>query len=159
MSAISMDTTDHSTETAEAFAALEALGYDLQHDSRFAVVFTTSSHIACVLKASYVPIDQFKKVFDHMLEIAQVGGFQKFIFDKRALTTFHQPTMEWYFLEWKRDMLKLGVTKHRKILPDLNWFKQAVAIARNPLLKQFTPEELSQLDIKYCESLKEAHKS
>ncbi|REE01262.1 hypothetical protein [Marinoscillum furvescens] len=159
MSAISMDTTDHSTEIAQALEEMKNLGFQQRIDGRFAAVFTTSDEIACILKESYVPIDEFKKVFVQMVEIARGGSYHKFIFDKRALTTFHQPTMEWYFLHWKREMLQLGVSKHRKILPNLRWFEQAVAIARNPLLEQFSAEERSQLDIKYCNTLEEAHQS
>jgi hypothetical protein len=112
--------------------------------------------IICELLADYVPIEDFKIAFGHIGEIVKNGVFEKFIFDKRALRAFHQPTMEWYFIYWKKEMLEYGVKTHRKILPSEKWFEKMVQIAKNQILQTYPDNIIDQLDIKYCDTIDEA---
>lgn len=112
--------------------------------------------VICELLADYIPIEDFKSVFLQISEIVKAGDFTKFIFDKRALRAFHQPTMEWYFINWKKDMLAYGIDKHRKILPDEKWFEKMVQIAKDQILQNYPENIISQLDIQYCDSIEEA---
>lgn len=137
---------------------LSALGFEITFSSEYADLFKNESRniIACILKSEYVPIASFRETFNRVSSIARSGRYQKFIFDKRSLTTFHQPSMEWYFLSWKTEMLDLGIYQHRKLLPDQDWFIKAVEIAREPLIQKFPEGVWQKLDIKYCDSLEEA---
>lgn len=135
-------------------------GFTLRFETRWAAVLyhPEKKTIVCELRSDYVPIEHFKETFHKITELAISGEFSKFIFDKRALRTFHQPSMEWYFITWKTEMLTYGVKKHRKILPPMPWFKKAVEIEREQLLARFPADILSQLDIRYCATIEEALK-
>ena len=127
-------------------------------DSRFARVYYLEEQKIAVseMKAEYVPIEHFKETFHHVGELVRGGYNSKFIFDKRALRAFHQPSMEWYYVEWKRDMLAHGLRVHRKILPDEPWFKKSVMIAKDQIHRQYPDNVIDQLDIQYCDTLEQA---
>lgn len=114
--------------------------------------------IALVAEADYISIKKFKQLFEMLADEieSEQDTYEKFIFDKSALRTFHQPSMKWYFTEWKTAMLPYGLKKHYKILPALDYFKKAVEAARKPLLKQYPKEVFEQLTISYFDSVKEA---
>jgi hypothetical protein len=108
------------------------------------------------LLADYIPMDDFKVIFNQIGDIVKAGYYEKFIFDKRSLRAFHQPTMEWYFIHWKKDMLEYGVTKHRKILPLEKWFEKMVQIAKLQIFQNYPDNIIDKLDIQYCDSIEEA---
>lgn len=112
--------------------------------------------VICELLADYIPIEDFKEAFAEIGEIIKSGDYEKFIFDKRSLRAFHQPTMEWYFIHWKKDMLQYGLKTHRKILPNEKWFEKMVQIAKDQILQNYPENIIGQLDIKYCDSIEEA---
>ena len=134
------------------------MDFDLAFEQRYARVWSnpTRKIIICELLADYVPIEVFKEVFNEIGALVKAGDYTKFIFDKRALRAFHQPTMEWYFIHWKKDMLQYWVKTHRKILPAEKWFEKMVQIAKNQILTQYPEHIIDQLDIAYCETIEEA---
>ncbi len=136
---------------------LQSLGYELRMRDRWAKVWASKRDktIVCSLRSEYVPVEHFMSTFQKISALVQNGPFEKFIFDKRSLRAFHQPSMEWYFAVWKKEMLQHGLTKHRKILPNEEWFRNAVMIARAQLNEKY-PELLGNLDIKYCDNLHQA---
>ena len=127
-------------------------------ETRFAKVYSLEGEkiVLCELKTEYVPIAHFQDTFHRISELVKSGLNEKFIFDKRALRAFHQPSMEWYSVEWKRDMLEHGLRKHRKILPAEAWFRKSVMIAKDQIYQRYPDNILDQLDIKYCDTLEEA---
>ncbi len=133
-------------------------GFEQKFQSRFATVYTndTKGMIICTLNRDYVPIEFFKETFNQISEIIAAGSYNKFIFDKRSLRTFHQPSMEWYFIHWKKDMLDYGLSEHRKLLPDIDWFKKAVMIAKDQLMEQYPSNIIKKLNIRYCDNIEEA---
>ena len=116
-------------------------------DPKVAVVEATSS---------YIPIEQFKEVFTYIGELVRKERVNKLVFDKRNLSVFHQPSMEWYFVEWKERMFSDGLTVHRKILPNNEVFRQSVKIGRDKINKAFPNGKFHQMDIGYAESLEDA---
>lgn len=80
---------------------------------------------------------------------------KKLIFDKRNLRTFHQPSMEWYHVHWKPLVAALGLTKHRKILPEDKLFRKSVEIGREKIKKDHPNFDFDALDIVYVESVEE----
>jgi len=128
-------------------------------DSRFAQVtyIKDLKIVICKLKSEYVPIEHFKDTFYKISELVEAGFNQKFVFDKRALKAFHQPSMEWYFVEWKTKMYEHGLKTHRKILPPEPWFKKSVDIAKEQIYRHHPDlPVIDKLDIKYCNTLDEA---
>lgn len=105
---------------------------------------------------SYIPIEQFKEIFNAISVIVKEKKISKLIFDKRKLTVFHQPSMEWYFVEWKEKMFDLGLKTHRKILPQDDVFRQSVRIGREKIKSTFPNGKYTQMDIQYAETLEEA---
>jgi hypothetical protein len=141
---------------------MESLGYEMIFTNEYADGFLNekAKTVACVMKADYIPIQKFKQLFEMMGdEVRENGKIEKFLFDKSSLRTFHQPSMKWYFTEWKTEMLKHGLKKHFKILPDLDYFKKSVEAARKPLLAKYPKDVLDQLRIEYYDSVEEAHKA
>jgi hypothetical protein len=134
------------------------MDFDLALDHKYARVWSNPARkiLICELLSDYVPIEDFKEVFTEIGELVKAGDFTKFIFDKRALRAFHQPTMEWYFIHWKKEMLGYGVKIHRKILPAEKWFEKMVQIAKAQILTQYPDNIIDQLDIAYCDSIEEA---
>ena len=111
----------------------------------------------CVLLDDYVPIRKFKEIFNAMTDFVKEYGIKKFIFDKRHLRAFHQPSMEWYFVDWKMEMYELGLDKHRKILPKgQDWFRDAVDAGRDRIMRKHPNLELDKLDIQYRNGVDEA---
>ncbi|GAB2616458.1 hypothetical protein [Belliella aquatica] len=137
---------------------IETNNFKLIFEERDARVFASQEKgiVICELLSDYVPIDNFKSIFLRISEIVKQGGFTKFIFDKRALRAFHQPSMEWYFLHWKNEMLEYGLQKHRKILPAEKWFEKMVMIAKEQIMRNNPDNIIELLDISYCDSIEEA---
>lgn len=107
--------------------------------------------------ATYIPMEEFKEVFEKATEVIGKDKLTKTIFDKTKLTVFHQPSMEWYFVVWKEELLtKHGVRIHRKILPDNNVFVQSVKLGRMKIEKNFPNGKYKEMDIQYATSIMEA---
>ena len=106
--------------------------------------------------ASYIPMDQFRLIFNRIGDFVKSHQIVKLIFDKRQLRVFHQPSMEWYFVEWKNEMFELGLTKHIKILPNDEVFRQSVKIGRKKINELYPNGKFHQLSILYAETLEEA---
>jgi hypothetical protein len=155
-----MDIHQTPTETETTEQTLGQYGLTTYFSSRFADVGYNKEIgiIMCVLKESYVPIEKFKETFAVIGKLASQRAFDKFIFDKRSLRAFHQPSMEWYFIEWKKEVYGYGIDKHRKILPKEAWFKKMVQIAKSQILSDYPDNIVHLLDIQYCDSVEEAIK-
>ena len=112
----------------------------------------------CIVTAvsGYIPIEDFKETFEYIGILVQNEGVRKLIFDKRKLKVFHQPSMEWYFVEWKEKMYEFGLKTHRKILPEDEVFRTSVKIGRQKISTNYPDSKYTQMDIQYVESIEEA---
>jgi hypothetical protein len=106
--------------------------------------------------AGYIPIQQFKEMFELVSTLVSEKKITKLIFDKRSLTVFHQPSMEWYFVEWKEKMYDLGLKTHRKILPQDLVFRHSVKIGREKIKAMHPDGKYTQMSIEYAETIEEA---
>ncbi len=122
------------------------------------VLTVTNSPNTAIVEAltNYIPLEPFKEIFNFIGELAKKKNLTKLIFDKRKLTVFHQPSMEWYFIEWKEKMFDQGLTIHRKILPADDVFRQSVRIGREKIDKNYPTKKFNQMDIQYAETIEEA---
>jgi len=105
---------------------------------------------------NYIPIEEFKEVFTFIGNLVSQEGINKLIFDKRKLTVFHQPSMEWYFIEWNDKMYDLGLRVYRKILPDNDVFRDNFTLGLKLIEDKYPNGKFHKMDIQYCESLEEA---
>ncbi|HAA11442.1 MAG TPA: hypothetical protein DCE41_06960 [Cytophagales bacterium] len=101
----------------------------------------------------YIPIEEFKTVFAYVGEIVKQEKVAKLIFDKRALRIFHQPSMEWYFIDWKEEMWGYGLRTHRKLLPEDTIFRESVKIGREKIFRENPRLKAREMDIQYREDL------
>jgi hypothetical protein len=122
------------------------------------VLTVTNSPNTAIIEAltNYIPLEPFKEIFNFVGELAKEKKIIKLIFDKRKLTVFHQPSMEWYFVEWKEKMFDQGLNIHRKILPADDVFRQSVRIGREKIDKNYPTKKFNQMDIQYAETIEEA---
>ncbi|MEM7549717.1 MAG: hypothetical protein AAF363_08585 [Bacteroidota bacterium] len=124
-----------------------ALVYTVDDKPNIAVVSATNS---------YIPVEEFKDIFRFIGGLVKSNGIEKLVFDKRKLSVFHQPSMEWYFIEWKEEMYDLGLQSHRKILPEDPVFRQSVKIGRSSIEEKFPQGKYKQMDIQYFETIDDA---
>ncbi|GAA4840808.1 hypothetical protein [Algivirga pacifica] len=118
------------------------------------------SILICELTKQYVPIEQFKEIFTEIKPFIEQFGIRKFVFDKQNLRVFHQPSMEWYFVSWKEEMYRKGLSVHRKVLPqDQPAFNLAVEAGRAKILAEYKESIIHRLDIQYKASVQEAIES
>jgi len=112
----------------------------------------------CVVEAtnSYIPITDFKEIFNKVEGFVRKSGINKLVFDKRQLKVFHQPSMEWYFIEWKERMFDLGLRQHRKILPKDPVFRECVKLGREKIYKLNPQKKFNMMDIQYANTIEEA---
>ncbi|ANQ52853.1 hypothetical protein KMW28_22095 [Flammeovirga yaeyamensis] len=114
--------------------------------------------LICEALIDYIPIDDFKKVFQFITRAYPKLKVKKFIFDKQSLRIFHQPSMEWYFVNWKTYMYKkFDLRHHVKILPqNLPWFENTVKAGRKMIEEKYPNLHFNKLKIEYKSSLEEA---
>lgn len=139
---------DNDTPTLETIKELKHASISLIKGEKSIFLVTAETR--------YIPINHFKNVFNEIGQLVEKYSVKKLIFDKRKLNVFHQPSMEWYFVEWKSQMLDLGLTRHVKILPIDEVFRQSVKIGRRKIDESFPNGRFHQLEILYAESLEEA---
>jgi hypothetical protein len=119
-----------------------------------------SNLIICELLKAYTPIDDFMNILKQKSRLIEMYGCNKFIFDKRAIRGFHQPSMEWYYLTWKVEMYrKFGLERHRKLFSNEPWFLKCIEAGRAEIRRKDPGSIVHTLDIKVCQSLEEAIRS
>lgn len=115
--------------------------------------------VILTFKEAFVPFQAFKDLMAAIETLAVKHKISKMIFDKSSLKVFHQPSMEWYHVEWKMSMLRKGLKTYRKILPQDEMFRQSVKVGREKIAKQHPYFDFKKFDIKYCNSVEEAFNS
>ena len=110
----------------------------------------------CAAQSEYIPIAEFKKIFNAVTALLSEYPTRYFLFDKRQLRTFHQPCMEWYFAVWKQEVKTLGLDHHFKILPELDWFSKAVEAGKQEIFQKYGKDVLSGIQVDYVNTEEEA---
>ncbi len=107
-------------------------------------------------KTPFIPLSEFKNLFEEVGQWVTKLSITKLIFDKRSLKVFHQPSMQWYCTEWKEKMADQGLSVYRKLLPEDTLFRHSVQVGRDAILRKFPHGKYRKLDIQYVEDLAEA---
>lgn len=110
----------------------------------------------CKATSEYIPIEHFKKDFKAIGSLIVQHNIHALIFDKRSLNTFHQPSMEWYYTEWKAELLQNGLKTHYKILPAAPWFAKSVEAGKHDIKKSHPEFDFNRFLVNYLSSLDEA---
>jgi hypothetical protein len=135
-------------------------GFDflLANRNQYASLYFNEALKLAICKATeeYIPISYFKEMFLSVAQIIEKTPVQHFIFDKSMLKTFHQPSMEWYFAEWKPAVKKHGLTNHYKILPKLDWFVKSVEAGRAEIVQKYGANVIEGITITYIDSVENA---
>jgi len=119
--------------------------------------YLDDSHtLLCIVKTSYVPMADFQVTFNKMEALTQDRPITKMVFDKSKLTTFHQPSMEWYHVYWKEKMYDRGLKIYRKVLPSNEFFVQSVQVGRQNIRKNNPDFDFDKYDIQYFNTLEAA---
>lgn len=134
--------------------------YDFEkaHNSAFSSLYINKNlqMALCIAEQEYIPIDYFKGAFESVTDILSQYTMTTFVFDKRKLRTFHQPSMEWYFSVWKPQVKEKGLIHHFKILPELDWFVKAVEAGKHEIYQKFGKDIVNGISIEYVKNIEEA---
>jgi len=133
-----------------------------RYSDEFGKIYTAndSNTILCVVLQAYTPIDDFMNLLKQQMTVIDMYGCDKFIFDKRAIRGFHQPSMEWYYLTWKVEAYKkYGLSKHRKLFTDEKWFLRCIEAGRDQIRQKDPGSVVHTLDIKVVKDYAEALES
>jgi hypothetical protein len=118
------------------------------------VTYLNEPHtLICVVKTNYIPMADFQVIFNKIETLVKDRFTTTMVFDKSKLTTFHQPSMEWYHVHWKERMYEQGLKTYRKILPRNDFFVQSVQVGRQNIRKNNPNFDFSKFDIQYFDSL------
>ncbi|WKN32819.1 hypothetical protein PZB74_05605 [Porifericola rhodea] len=131
---------------------------DLQEEFKHCDIFTVENKPVLIIKATdtYIPIEEFQKVFLRAAELIKEHQIKKVIFDKRRMSVFHQPSMEWYYKEWKESLLPYGMHVHRKLLPEDKVFRKSVELGKAKIKEKYPQLKVNEMDIRYFEDMQEA---
>lgn len=117
----------------------------------------TSATVLIITKINFIPIEAFKAVFARASALMEEKEVNRVIFDKRSLTIFHQPSMEWYYLDWKQRMFnEHRLSRHDKILPKDELFRNSVARAREQIFKANPGHTIQKIKAVYFNNIQEA---
>ena len=118
---------------------------------------SASSTALVITKVNFIPMEAFKDVFTKVSDLVGEEKTRRVIFDKRSLTIFHQPSMEWYYLDWKRQMFEeFQLSRHDKILPKDELFQQSVEQARERIYQAHPNHSIQAIKATYFNNLQEA---
>ncbi len=122
------------------------------------IFYEASSAVAIIVtRENFIPMEAFKALFAEVSALLETHSVKRIVFDKRSLTIFHQPSMEWYYLDWKLRMLdQYKLTRHDKILPKDELFRQSVNQAREKIYRTSPHPEIKQIQPVYFENLQDA---
>ena len=143
--------------TTEAVAQdYEAL--QLLESSEYTDLYIVPGTTTAVLKANkhFIPQSAFQTLFNNLKQPLKENNITKLVFDKRNLTVFSQPSMEWYYTNWKGEMAEGGLKQHRKLLPKDRLFRTSVEIGRQNIKAKHPNIAAHDLDVQYMESLDDA---
>ncbi len=127
--------------------------------SRFATVsFMPATETAIVsIHGAFIPMTDYQQTLEKLGELVKQEKVQKLIVDARQLLAYHQPSLEWSFLNWKREMQRHGLMRYRYVLANTGDYRRNM---ENGILKMRREhpetELLDRMDLAYCRSVEEA---
>ncbi len=148
--------------TQDDLNAMREYGFQLLYeDGTGKIYYSPQSQVfICEIIKAYMPIEEFKNLLMQKARLLKEHPCQKFIFDKRAIRGFHQPSMEWYYVVWKPKMYeKFGLSVHRKLFTTELWFRKCVEVGRSTIKQKYPDSVCHQMDIQVKESIRDAIQS
>lgn len=148
--------------TAQVVLPTLSYEYTMPIEKDFGKVFLLPQKGTLIMELTreYVPMDDFRSIFSETIPIIEREKVKKFIFDKQNLRVFHQPSMEWYYVHWKKEIYEKGLATHRKILPKGQLaFNLAVEAGIAKIMAVHQDSVIPLLDIQYKATILEAIES
>jgi len=145
--------------TPDDLKALQEYNFVLEYEDNAGKIYVSSSEemFICEIKEPYMPIEDFKNLLLQKGLLMKDHPCKKFIFDKREISGFHQPSMEWYYVVWKPKMQeKFGLSVHRKLFTKDAWFRKSVEAGRAEIRKKYPDSPCHQMDVKVMNTIREA---
>ncbi|MGF1532453.1 MAG: hypothetical protein ACFCUI_02020 [Bernardetiaceae bacterium] len=133
--------------------------FTLKHEDEVSRIYTgnDSNVIICQMLQSYTEIDNFKAMLYKKAELIEQYGCDLFVFDKRSIRGFHQPSMEWYYLEWKPEMYRrFGLRVHRKLFTTETWFLKCIEAGRAEIKRRDPGSIVHTMDITIVDTIAQA---
>lgn len=154
-----LGTQSFSEMTNDDRRVMQEQGFVTQYEDQTGKIYVSQQTqiFICEILLPYMPIEDFKNLLLQKGLLIKKFGCRKFIFDKRAIRGFHQPSMEWYYAVWKPKMQeKFGLSVHRKLFTNEEWFRKCVEVGRAEIRRKYPASTVHQMDIKMCETMREA---
>lgn len=126
---------------------------------RYATVsFMPANETAIVsIHGAFIPMTDYQQTLEKLGELVRQEKVQKLIVDARQLLAYHQPSVEWSFLNWKRQMHEHGLNRYRYILSSTGEYRKNLENGLQKIRREHPePTVLDQMDLAYCQSLEEA---
>lgn len=145
--------------TTDDEKAMQEYGFELKYEDKVGKIYVSqrTQIFICQIIQPYIPIEDFKNLLLQKGLLLKQYPCEKFIFDKRAISVFHQPSMEWYYVVWKPKIYeKFGLRTHRKLFTKDLWFRKAIEAGRNEIKNKYPDSLCHQMDIQNTETIREA---
>ncbi len=121
------------------------------------VSFMPEAEAAIVrIHGAYIPMTDYQATLAKVGELAQKENVHKVIVEAQELVAFHQPSVEWDLLHWKKAMHDQGLTRYRYVLPAEGGYRKHMEKSMHKICDQHPETHLNQLDVAFCRSLDEA---
>ncbi len=127
--------------------------------SRYATVsFMPANETAIVsIHGAFIPMTDYQQTLEKLGELVRQEKVHKLIVDAQQLVAYHQPSVEWSFLNWKREMRNHGLTSYRYVLPNGGEYRKNLENGIRKIRRDHpNMEVLDRMDLTYCHSLEEA---
>jgi|GEM_PF-7004584 len=127
--------------------------------SRYATVsFIPASETAIVsIHGAFIPMTEYQQTLEKIGELVKQEKVHKLIVDARQLVAYHQPSVEWSFLNWKREMSTYGLNSYRYVVPNSGEYRKNLENGIQKIRRDHPDTDLlDRMDLAYCRSLEEA---
>ena len=122
------------------------------------VSFMPANETAIVsIHGAYIPMTDYQQTLEKLGELVKQEKVQKLIVDARQLVAYHQPSVEWSFLNWKQEMRTHGLNSYRYVLPNTGEYRRNLEHGIQKIRREHpNTDVLDRMDMAYCRSLEEA---
>jgi hypothetical protein len=108
------------------------------------------------IHGAFIPMTDYQAALDKLSELVQQDKVQKLVVDAPKLVAYHQPSVEWSFVNWKKRMEPHGLRQYRYVLPDSGEYRRSLQDGLRKIGREHPDTGIDRLDLAYCRTLDEA---
>jgi len=121
------------------------------------VSFMPASETAVVrIHGAFIPLTDYQDTLEKLGELVEQEKVHKMIVDAQQLVAYHQPSVEWSFLNWKQEMQSHGLKSYRYVLSDSGEYRKMLENGLSKIRREHPETQLDRMDVAYCRSMEEA---